>query len=79
MEIIGLIIKYLVVPVFLLSVITMISYSVKGKKKGLSSFILEHKIIFDNDITVKYIIEPPNFRKAFHDELGMRNSCRTCI
>ena len=74
---IGTLLLYLALPLVIIFIIWLISYHIRVKKMGIEPSSSTHEIVYGN-VTIGYEINPPNFRKAFNDELGMRNSCGTC-
>ncbi len=73
--IIGMIIRYLWLPVLIAIAIWIINIMLKLKRLETGE---PHEIKFEDGTVIGYTSEPPNFRKAFSDEIGFRHSCGTC-
>lgn len=68
------IIQYFWLPILIIIVGWLIYLYIQVKRIEIDA---PHVLNFD-DCVVGYEVKPPNFRNAFSDELGMRNSCGTC-
>lgn len=73
--IIGTIIQYFWLPILIIIAIWLIYLYIKVKRVEINAM---HVLKFDDGVGIGYETEPPNFRPAFSDELGMRNACGTC-
>lgn len=73
--IVGAIIQYFWLPILIIIAAWLMHHFLQLKRIEVDA---QHVLKFD-DCSVGYETEPPNFRNAFFDELGMRNSCGTCI
>ena len=72
---IGVIIRYFWFPILIIITIWFINVYIKGKRLKTGE---PHEIKFEDGAVIGYASKPPNFKKAFFDETGMRHSCGTC-
>lgn len=78
--IIGTIIQHFWLPILIGVALYIIYFLIKYKDILFSDGPApdEHMIDFGGNVFVSYKDNPPNFRAAYSDELGMRNSCGSC-
>jgi len=71
---VGAIIQFFWLPLLLIIAVWLVYLHIQVRKIEIDArYVLE----FDT-CSVGYDTKPPNFRNAFSDELGMRNSCGCC-
>ena len=72
---IRVIIRYFWFPILINITIWFTNVYIKLKRLKTGE---PHEIKFEDGAVIGYASKPPNFKKAFFDETGMRHSCGTC-